>query len=116
MACRASRTQFGQRESVSRGHPSGGFTFCQDFCSGMSDHFGVKLPFGRTELTVSKSVHAPRAAYVRPFSTYLIGLCMPAEYRQGVQKSGIFSYRAVSGAELPPPRAEWSSAGAPRSR
>ena len=41
ISCRASRTQFGHSESVSRGQPSGGFTFCHDFSSGLSDHFGV---------------------------------------------------------------------------
>src|ERR671917_182675 len=35
---RASMTHFGHRESVVRGKPSGGFDFCQDFRSGLSDH------------------------------------------------------------------------------
>src|SRR5687768_9262252 len=43
---RASITQFGQRESVVRGHPSVGLLFCQDFSSGLSDHLGVKDGLG----------------------------------------------------------------------
>src|SRR5689334_12504373 len=76
IACRASRTQVGHSESVSRGQPRGGFTFWFDFSSGLSDQFGVKLGFGLIRLNVSNTVQAPRAAMVRPFSTYLIGLCI----------------------------------------
>src|SRR6266568_2588926 len=43
---RASLTHPGQRESVSRGHPSGGLVFCQDFRSGLSDHLGVNEGLG----------------------------------------------------------------------
>ena len=42
IAWRASRVQVGHSESVSRGHPSGGFVFSYDLSSGLSDHFGVK--------------------------------------------------------------------------
>src|ERR1044072_8631037 len=46
IASRASITQFGQRESVVRGQPRVGLLFCQDFKSGLSDHFGVKEGLG----------------------------------------------------------------------
>src|SRR5579863_2201004 len=45
IASRASRTQSGQRESVSRGHPRTGLLFCQDFSSGLSDHLGMNEGF-----------------------------------------------------------------------
>src|ERR1041385_5263787 len=41
MDSRASITQFGHSESVVRGQPRVGLLFCQDFSSGLSDHFGV---------------------------------------------------------------------------
>ena len=50
MSWRASRTHFGQSESVSRGHPSGGFTFWCDFSSGLSDQAGVNDGFCRNRL------------------------------------------------------------------
>src|SRR3954467_13657651 len=80
---RASRTQVGHSESVSRGQPRGGFTFSWDLRSGLSDQFGVKPGFGLIWLNVSNTVQAPRAGVVRPFSTYLIGLCIesPAGHR-----------------------------------
>ena len=74
--CRASRTHVGHSESVSRGHPRGGFTFSHDLRSGLSDQFGVNPGLGLIWLNVSNTVQAPRAAMVRPFSTYLIGLCI----------------------------------------
>jgi hypothetical protein len=67
---------FGQRESVSRGHPSGGFAFCQLFRRGLSDHFGVKDSFWLMLLTASNTFQAAFAATVTAFSTYLIGLCI----------------------------------------
>src|SRR6476620_246332 len=76
MAWRASRTQVGQSESVSRGQPSGGFTFCHDFSRGLSDQAGVKLGLGLIWFNRSNTAHAAPAARVNPFSTYLIGLCM----------------------------------------
>src|SRR5215813_5620028 len=51
IASRASITQLGQSESVVRGHPSVGLLFCQDFKSGLSDHFGVKEGLGLYLLT-----------------------------------------------------------------
>ena len=42
---RISGTHFGHSESVVRGQPSGGFSFCQLFCSGLSLHLGVKDGF-----------------------------------------------------------------------
>src|ERR1041385_8551070 len=46
ISSRASMTQLGQRESVVRGQPSVGLLFCQDFSSGLSDHFGIKEGLG----------------------------------------------------------------------
>jgi hypothetical protein len=43
---------------------------------GFSDHFGVIDAFGLMLLSVSNTAHEPLAASVRPFSTYLIGLCI----------------------------------------
>src|SRR5678816_828297 len=100
MAWRASRTQFGHSESVSRGQPSGGFTFCHDFCSGSSDHFGVKATFGLMLLRASNTVHAPLAATVSPFSTYLIGLCIVEDYLQVILNKRDFSEMAVLGVEM----------------
>jgi hypothetical protein len=45
IAWRASRTQVGQSESVSRGQPSGGLVFWYDLSSGLSDHFGMNAGF-----------------------------------------------------------------------
>ena len=79
MICwRISGTQRGHRESVSRGQPSGGFVFSQDFSSGLSDHFGVNDGLGFTELALSKTCQAAFATYVNAFSAYLIGLCIVA--------------------------------------
>src|SRR5436309_2238150 len=106
----SSWTKFGQGESVSRGQPSGGFTFCHDFCSGSSDHFGVNAGFGLMRFRVSNATQAPFAAYDRPFSTYLIGLCMPEAYLQVLTKSGLFSELAVFGGERAPGRRQLAAA------
>src|SRR5436305_11202531 len=76
IACRASRVHVGQSESVSRGHPSGGFVFSYDFNSGLSDHFGMNDGRWLILFRPLKTTHAPLAAIERPFSTNLIGLCM----------------------------------------
>src|SRR4051812_34819949 len=76
---RISGTHFGQRESVVRGQPSGGFCFPQDFRSGFSDHLGVNDAFGFPELMALNACHAAPAATVTAFSTYLIGFCMVRE-------------------------------------
>src|SRR5580704_17538919 len=73
---RISGTHLGQRESVVRGQPSGGFCFSHDFRSGFSDHFGVNDGFGLMELRVLNTCHAAPATTVTAFSAYLIGLCM----------------------------------------
>src|SRR5882672_3702128 len=73
---RISGTHFGQRESVVRGQPSGGLDFSHDLSSGLSDHFGVGDGFGATRFKREKTAHAPVAATVTAFSTYLIGLCI----------------------------------------
>src|SRR5258706_7563391 len=78
---RASRTQVGHSESVSRGQPSGGLVFCHDFSSGLSDHFGVNAALGLIRLAVLNTVQAPLAATLRPFSKYLMGECMATSYR-----------------------------------
>src|SRR5260370_90927 len=71
---RISGTHLGHSESVERGQPSGGLVFSHDFKSGLSDHLGVNAGAGLMRLTRSKTAQAPRAAYVKTFSTYLTGL------------------------------------------
>src|SRR5271165_780566 len=79
MICwRISGTHLGQSESVVRGQPSGGLDFWYDFSSGLSDHLGVNEGFWLMLLTLSNTAHAPLAATVTAFSTYLIGLCIYA--------------------------------------
>src|SRR5256885_14525409 len=73
IACRASRVQVGHSESVSRGHPSGGFVFSYDFSSGLSHHLGVKDGRWLILFRVLNTTHAPFAAVERPLSTNLIG-------------------------------------------
>ena len=73
---RASRTQVGQSESVSRGQPSGGLVFWYDFSSGLSDQRGVNDGFWLILLAAEKTCQTPLAAIDSPFSTYLIGACM----------------------------------------
>jgi len=48
-----------------------------DFRSGLSDHFGTNPGFWWIWFSLSKTNQAPPAAYVRAFSAYLIGLCIP---------------------------------------
>src|SRR5207247_4541999 len=62
ISVRISGTHFGQRESVSRGQPSGGLTFSQDFNIGLSDQLGVDDRFGLIRFTCSKTHHEPCAA------------------------------------------------------
>src|SRR6185503_1787122 len=76
---RISGTHFGQSESVVRGQPSGGFDFWYDLSSGLSDHLGVGEGLGLMRLKRSRTNHAPDAAIVTAFSTYLTGLCMNHE-------------------------------------
>ena len=73
---RASRTHTGQSESVSRGQPSGGFTFCHDFSNGFSDQLGVNPGFCLILFNVLNTTQAPLAATEIPFSTYFTGRCM----------------------------------------
>ena len=90
MAWRASRTHVGQSESVLRGQPSGGFVFCHDFSSGLSDHFGIKEGPGLMRLTVLNTDHAPLAAIASPFSKYLIGECMDGILPANQPLTGVF--------------------------
>ena len=77
---RASMTHFGQRLSVVRGKPSGGFDFCQDFRSGLSDHFGVNDSFGLNWLKNCIVLKRPPATNAKPFSACLIGfICVPSQ-------------------------------------
>src|SRR6476469_10464805 len=76
ISCRASRTHVGQRESVCRGQPSGGFVFSYDFSSGLSDNLGVKEGFCLIWLAVLNTCHSPLAVIDSPFSTYFIGACI----------------------------------------
>src|SRR5215510_5322269 len=75
IACRASRVQTGQSESVSRGQPSGGLVFSVDFSSGLSDHFGVKDGFGLILFRPLNTTQAPLAAIESPCAKYLMGAC-----------------------------------------
>src|SRR5437588_725670 len=70
---RASITQFGQRESVTRGQPKVGFVFCQDFSSGLSDHFGVNDGLGLYLLTSWMESKRVPAIVASPRSAYLMG-------------------------------------------
>jgi hypothetical protein len=58
MAERASRTQAGHRESVSRGQPSGGFVRSCDFSRGSSDHAAVNARRGPIRLAALNTAHA----------------------------------------------------------
>src|SRR5437867_9928943 len=73
---RASFTHFGHKLSVVRGQPSVGLVFCHDLSSGFSDHFGMNEGLGLYLLKNWMVSKAPVAIFVKPFSTYLIGLCI----------------------------------------
>src|ERR1700733_7929051 len=73
---RISGTHLGQRESVERGQPRGGFDFSYDLSRGLSDHLGVGDGLGLMPFKRSNTTHAPLAAATATFSTYLIGLRM----------------------------------------
>ena len=88
IACRASRTQVGQSESVSRGQPSGGLVFCQDLSSGLSDQRGVKDGFWRMAFAAENTCHRPLAVTASPFSTYLIGACIDVVSLPGASAPG----------------------------
>src|ERR1019366_4584241 len=75
-------THLGHSESVERGQPSGGLDFWYDFNSGLSDHLGVNDGLGLMLFNLSKTAHAPLAAMVTAFSTYLTGLCIYASRTQ----------------------------------
>src|SRR6266566_8724932 len=70
---RASMTQLGHSESVTRGQPRVGFVFCQDFRSGLSDHLGVNEGLGLYLLTACIESKAAPAKAARPRSRYLTG-------------------------------------------
>src|ERR1017187_2411157 len=70
MASRASRTQSGQSESVSRGQPSVGLLFCQDFSKGLSVHLGVMEGLGLYLLKNLIDSKAPWATTETVASTY----------------------------------------------
>src|ERR671932_429859 len=73
---RASMTHFGQRLSVVRGKPSGGFDFCQDLSRGLSDHFGVNDSFGLYWLKNWIVLKRPPATVASAFSACLIGFIL----------------------------------------
>ncbi len=70
---RASMTHFGHKLSVVRGKPSGGFDFCQDLSSGLSDHLGVNDSFGLYWLKNWIVLKRPPATVASAFSACLIG-------------------------------------------
>ncbi len=47
-----------------------------DFCSGLSDHRGMKEAFWLILLTRENTCQAPSAATANPFSMYLMGACI----------------------------------------
>src|SRR5687768_9658318 len=57
--------------------------------------------------SVSKTTHAPLAANARPFSTYLIGLCMTSILAASRAFAQVFRQKARSG----PERAPWTVDG-----
>src|SRR5918911_3806783 len=73
---RASMTHFGQRLSVVRGKPSGGFDFCQDLSRGLSDHLGVNDSFGLYWLKNWIELKRPPATVASAFSACLIGFIL----------------------------------------
>src|SRR5215813_7427587 len=72
ISLRVSRTHSGQRESVCRGQPSGGFVFCQDFKRGRSDQRGVNEALSRSRFARLNTNHVALAAIERAFSKYLV--------------------------------------------
>ena len=72
IAERASMTQFGHSESVLRGQPSVGLVFCQDFRSGLSDHFGVNDGFGLYLLKNWITSNNPPEISAKPLSACLV--------------------------------------------
>src|SRR5215813_8826531 len=84
MDSRASITQFGQSESVVRGHPSVGFVFCQDFSRGLSDHLGVNEGFGLYLFTTCIASKTVPATLVRPRSACLISRILALLIRFGI--------------------------------
>src|SRR3954462_6121205 len=76
---RASMTHLGQRLSVVRGKPSGGFDFCQDLSRGLSDHLGMNDSFGLYWLKNCIVLKMPPATVASAFSACLIGfICFPS--------------------------------------
>src|SRR5687767_2854326 len=116
MAWRASRTHVGHSESVLRGQPSGGFVFCHDLSSGLSDHFGIKDGPGLMRLTVLNTDHAPFAATASPFSRYLIGECMRRSYRQISNLQAFLGCLGTMRPELAYGAPGWRPTGRPKGR
>src|SRR5215204_1589540 len=83
---RASMTHFGHKLSVVRGKPSGGFDFCQDLSSGLSDHFGVNDSFGLYWLKNWMVLKRPPATVASAFSSCLIGFILRPFNRNGVTR------------------------------
>src|SRR5579859_1152494 len=69
---RASFTHPGQSESVSRGQPSCGLVFSQDFRSGLSDHRGMNDGLGLKLLKYWTVLNVTPAATETARSTYFI--------------------------------------------
>src|ERR1044071_2684586 len=85
---RASMTHFGQRLSVVRGKPSGGFDFCHDLSRGLSDHFGVNDSFGLYWLKNWIVLKRPPATVASAFSACLIGFILrPFKDLRGLTRS-----------------------------
>ena len=99
ICCRISGTHFGHSESVERGQPSGGFDFSHDLSKGLSDHLGVGETFGLTRFSRSNTAHAPVAATVTAFSTYLIGLCIRSRFPQ-FEVPAIFNSKSLQSSAL----------------
>src|SRR5258705_8437952 len=76
IAWRASRVHVGQSESVSRGHPSGGFVFSYDFSNGVSDPFGMKDGGWVIFFKPLKTTPAPVGGIESPFSKDFLGGCV----------------------------------------
>src|SRR5258708_31871578 len=72
ISSRASITQLGHSESVTRGHPSVGLVFCHDFKRGLSDHLGINDGFGLNLLNTWIASNSPPASVVSPRSAILL--------------------------------------------